>query len=358
MKKIKERGKSLWQRFKGKMPHVEICFSKLKMKSKASKAALVLVPLVLIGAGVGVGIGLTQNTNAPVSKVDVTNYKNRRIYLVSNDNITIPLTVSLLKRATPGEEIRDIFNLLKTDSKAGSNSIKGLIPASTKLNSLEIFNDELILDVSKEFLDYEKSSEVNLLESITYTFADFPDVKMLSIYVDGEKLEKMPKNNTVIPDFLQKRFGINRQTDDISNIANKQMVNIYYTKNIDDKSYLVPVSHYVDSNLSMEKQLIEAVSSTVENSLGLTICDEYTFLDDTQEDDNDKEFNLTVKQDALVNEGVVKKSLLDIISLTINDSYNKVAVNFYIEDETVMVEGVVSQDTYEVSNLIYNSVAI
>lgn len=355
---MKERGKSIWKKIKGKLPHVEVCFSKLKTKSKAKKAALLLVPLALVGAGIGVGVGLTQGKSQPVTKVDLSNYKNRKIYLVSDDKVTIPLTVSLLKRATPGEEIKDLFNLLKTDSRANTNSIKGLIPAATKLNSLEVFKDELILDVSKEFLDYEKSSEVNLLESLTYTFGDYPDIKMLSLYVDGEKLEKMPKNNTVIPDFLQKNFGINRNVDDITKVSNKQMVNIYYTKTIDKKDYLVPVSQYVDKTLTPEAQLMQAVAGTVDTSLGLKLCDEYNYLEEEQDDKDDKKFNLKVKNDALIEEGVVNKTLFDLVSLTINDSYEKQQVNFYIDDQAMMVEGIVSTETYDVSNLVYNSIKI
>ncbi|HBD06011.1 MAG TPA: hypothetical protein DCY93_01185 [Firmicutes bacterium] len=358
MKKIKERGKSLWQRIKDKMPHMEVCFSKLKVKSKAGKLAFIFVPLILIGAGVGFGVGLTQGHKAPVTKVDLTNYKNRRIYLVSNDNMTIPLTVSLQKRATVGEEIRDIFNLLKTDSRANTNSIKGLIPANTKLNSLEVFNDELVLDVSKEFLDYEKSSEKNLLESLTYTFGEYPDIEMLSIYVDGERLVKMPKNNTVVPDFLEKSFGINRNVNNATDISGKKMVNVYYTKTIDEKDYLVPVSQYVDAKQSEELQLVSAISANIDPTLGLKLCSEYSYIDATQKDEDSTNINLAVNKEALVEEGVVKKSLFELVSLTLEDSYDTKAVNFYVEDEKMMVQGIVSPETYEVSSMIYNTIEL
>ena len=198
MKEIDVREKSIVEKIKKKFPQLEVAFVKRK---KPGKAALVIVPLLLtaLGTGVGLGIYYNQKPNEPVDVIKQDTGENHRIYLVANDKTTVPLTVKTKKRNTIGENLKDLFNLLKTDSKANTNSIKGIVPAETKVNAIEVFNDELILDVSEEFLNYEPTKEVNILESLVYTFSEFPSINMLSIYVNGEKLEKMPQKNTLVP---------------------------------------------------------------------------------------------------------------------------------------------------------------
>ena len=54
MKKLKEKGPSLKERIKNKIPRIYFCFK--TNKSKVGKAAFVIVPLVVAAVGAGVGI--------------------------------------------------------------------------------------------------------------------------------------------------------------------------------------------------------------------------------------------------------------------------------------------------------------
>lgn len=359
MKKIKVRNKNWFRRAKDKLPSVSVCFSKLKVKSKIGKVAFVVVPLILAGGGVALGVTLTQREDKPVNKVDTDiNKETRRVYLASNDHLTIPLTVKMDKRATVGEQIKEIFNLLKTDSKANTNSIKGVIPASTKLNSLEVFNDELVLDVSSEFLEYDQSQEVNVLESLIYTFSEYPNINMLSLYVDGKKLDKMPKTNLSIPDFLDSRYGINRDHKNTTDIAGKNMLNVYYTKTYDEVSYLIPVSQYVSATDNLEVQFVNAINESVDSSKGLKPSEVYQYIEKTQTNTNKEKFVLNLKETAMKEEGVIKKDIYDIVSLTIDEYSDDLQVSFTVEDEEMMVEGILDPNSYSVSDLIYNQVKL
>lgn len=356
---MKLREKSRWQRFKDKLPKMELCFSKLKIKSKVGKVAFVIVPLVLAGASIGIGVNLLNKEDKPVTKVETgANTKNRRIYLASNDNLTIPLTVKLAKRGTAAEELIEIFNLLKTDSKANTTSIKGLIPKDTKLNSLELFNDELILDVSSEFLNYDESKEINILESLVYTFSEYPEVNMLSIYVDGERLLKMPKTETVIPEFLETSFGINRDHRNTTDVAGKNRFNIYYTKTYDGASYLVPVSQYVENEGDVEVQLLKASKERVPSTYGLELASAYNHLATTQKNTEDSKLTINLNSSAMKEEGVIKKEVYDIVSLTLEEYQENLEVSFYVEEIEMMVEGLIDTSTYEVSDLIYNAIEL
>lgn len=357
MKKLQEKGPSLLARIKEKMPRVHVALNPLK--KNWGKIAFVITPLAVAAVGAGVGIMLTRDKGGPKTNIEVVGDRvNRRIYLVSNDNLTIPLTVSLNKRDTVQEQMVEVFGLLKENSKAAQTSIKGVIPKDTKLNGLEVFEKELILDVSKEFLNYSTTDESKLLESVVYTYLEFPEVDMVSLYVDGERLSKLPKQDTVVPMCMREQIGINRESKKASEIAGKQMINVYYQKTIDSKNYLVPVSQYVDKGVSLETQLVNAIDSKLNEDRGLKELSDYSLVSQIQSDESNDKFVLNVKESALVEEGVVKRSLYDLVSLTMKDLVEAKEISFVIDAEEMMVEGLLNPDSYEVSNYIYNQVEI
>ena len=327
-------------------------------KSKVGKAAFVIVPLVVAAVGAGVGIYFGEKGKAPTQVEVTTNKVNHRIYLVSSDNLTIPLTVSLNKRDTIQEEMLEVFSLLKEDSKANSNSIKGLIPKDTKMNSLELFDNELTLDLSKEFLEYNANNESKLLESIVYTYSEFPGVDMVTLYVDGQRVEKLPKNNTVVPMCATTSIGINRESKSASEIAGKQMINVYYQKTIDDKNYIVPVSQYVSKETTSELQFVNAINTPLTEKRGLTKLSDYELINKIQDDNDDNKFVLNLKDDSLVEKGVVKRSLYDLVSLTLDGFVDSKEISFKVENEEMMVEGLLDPEVYEVSSYIYNQVQL
>lgn len=356
MKKLKEKGPSLKERIKNKIPRIYFCFK--TNKSKVGKAAFVIVPLVVAAVGAGVGIYFGEKGKAPTQVEVTTNKVNHRIYLVSSDNLTIPLTVSFNKRDTIQEEMLEVFSLLKEDSKANSNSIKGLIPKDTKMNSLELFDNELTLDLSKEFLEYNANNESKLLESIVYTYSEFPGVDMVTLYVDGQRVEKLPKNNTVVPMCATTSIGINRESKSASEIAGKQMINVYYQKTIDDKNYIVPVSQYVSKETTSELQFVNAINTPLTEKRGLTKLSDYELINKIQDDNDDNKFVLNLKDDSLVEKGVVKRSLYDLVSLTLDGFVDSKEISFKVENEEMMVEGLLDPEVYEVSSYIYNQVQL
>ena len=355
-KKLKEKGPSLKERIKNKIPKAFVCFK--ASKSKIGKVAFVVVPLVVAALGAGIGIYFSEKGNVE-NKVEVTTNKvNHRIYLVSSDNLTIPLTVSLNKRDTVQEEMLEVFSLLKENSKANSNSIKGIVPKDTKVNSLELFDNELALDLSKEFLNYNTNNESKLLESIVYTYSEFPGVDMITLYVDGQRVEKLPKNNTIVPMCATTTIGINRESKSASDIAGKQMINVYYQKMLDNKNYIVPVSQYVSKETTSELQFVNAINTPLTEKRGLTILSDYKLISTVQENKDNDKFVLNLKDDSLVEKGVVKRSLYDLVSLTLDGFIDSKEISFKVEDEEMMVEGLLDPEIYEVSNYIYNQVKL
>lgn len=182
--------------------------------TKKRKIILIFIPILvlLVILGFLVAFKLDRNsdndTNLSNEESEVA-YTYTNVYLKDNDNMLIPLSVKYQTIDNKAEELMYVMSLLKEDSEISSNKFKGLIPSSTKINSMELKNDILNINFSSEFKNYDSKDELRILESLTWTFNDLDYVKGITLSIDNNKLNAMPINNTPINGILTKQLGIN-----------------------------------------------------------------------------------------------------------------------------------------------------
>ena len=75
--------------------------------------------------------------------------------------------------------------------------LEGTIPKDTKINSIQLDKDTLIIDLSEEFikLDLEKTQEANAIYSIVNTLTELKEVTSIKILIDGEENKKIENGN-------------------------------------------------------------------------------------------------------------------------------------------------------------------
>lgn len=75
--------------------------------------------------------------------------------------------------------------------------LEGTIPKDTKINSIQLDKDTLIIDLSEEFikLDLEKTEEANAIYSIVNTLTELKEVTSIKILIDGEENKKIENGN-------------------------------------------------------------------------------------------------------------------------------------------------------------------
>ena len=155
---------------------------KLNRREKILKyTAIVLLPTLAIASCVVLGFrefNAKKGGGTTNQVVITTNGIKRKIFLVSEDNYTVPITVTLDQRTTLQQEILDVFDLLKTSSKANSTYVSGFINDNTKITSFNLSNKVLELNLSEEFLD-SKYNDVNVIEALTLTFLQFDEIDEL-----------------------------------------------------------------------------------------------------------------------------------------------------------------------------------
>lgn len=348
--KIEERKKR-----KNLFPSLVIMSSK-----KAKKIALITIPSLFLVVGIGIGISFMNNDRVIEKEVVIETSKTyHRVYLLSNDDYVIPLSVKMDKRQTTQEELLEVFSCLKTSSKIATNNLHGYIPDDTKINQLLIDNGHLIIDMSKEFLDYSETNELKMLESLTYTFLDFNDIDSLSLKVDGNLLSLLPKNNIIINNPLTLELGINKPVMSPLSTLNKASSIVYYAKRINGQSYYVPMTVLTDKEDSRIKDFYNATKVKQSITTGLSSLATYQQIDYQIEPlVSDNDIVIGVTDDSLMEEGIIKEDIYELLLMSFSLMGIDQTVSLQVNGESYEVNGYGHDDTVPVSSVYYNEVAI
>ena len=352
MSNIFKKVKSL---FKGKMV---VALSPKKEKINKIIKYSFCFGLPLLGAVLGSTLGIMEyNKNKePQSNVVVELKKdqvNRRVYLISNDNLTIPLSVSLDKKATLQEQILDVYNLLKVNSKVSNEYVSGFISDEIKMNKIEVKEGILTLDFSENILSPEFNQN-KILEALTMSFVSFEEIDGLEILINGTKLNELV--SVYIPDILDEKYGINQNYMYTSSILNKEKQVIFYNRKYNENyEYMVPVTVYCDKGNSVNQTFVNATKVNQPVSSLLTNIDTYKSLENLQ---SGEEHSYAIKTSGLIDESCVDKELFELITLSYDLMGINEKVSFTLEGEVVAVDGIYQEEDALVNNIIYNSVEI
>ena len=330
---------------------------KLTKREKVLKyTAIILFPVLAITSGVVLGFReYNKEKNKISTEVTVTtDGVKRKIFLVSNDNYTIPITVNMNQRSTLQQEIMDVFDLLKTSSKANSKYVTGFINDNTKINSFNLENKTLELDLSKDFFD-TKLNGVNVIEALTLTYLQFDEIESLRLLVDGKEVTEF--NSTPLPSYLDYGFGINQQMYSIRDIIGKQKVVVFGKRTYDaNNQYLIPVSVYATKGKSQNITFANAVKQSFPTSSQLKKVDLYQGINVKQ--DESENFSLSVNSSSLSDENYVNRDLFDLVNMSLDFMNINETVSFTLEGESIQVDGVYELESYSVSSCIINEVQI
>lgn len=314
--------------------------------------------LPLLGAVLGSTIGIIQYNKNKIPQTDVVveltkDEVNRRVYLISTDNLTIPLSVSLEKKTTLQEQLMDVYNLLKVNSKVENEFLKGYIPEDIKMNKMEVKDKILTLDFSENILN-DSFNQNKILEALTLSFVSFDEIDGIEVCVNGTKLNEML--TSYIPDILDKNFGINQDYYYTSSIIGKEKQVVFYNRTYSKNySYMVPVTVYCDKEESVNQTFVNATKVNQPVSSQLKKIETYKALERIQ---SGEDHIYSINNSGLIDEEVVSKDLYDLVSLSYELMGIEQKVSFTLEGEVLAVDGIYNEEDALVSNIIYNSVEL
>ena len=185
------------------------------------------------------------------------------IFLVDNKNYVA--RTSFVKNSSETiEQTKEIIEALTKNTKKSSyirDGFKPIIPDGTKILDLKLEENILTINFSKEFLNINESDEEKMIEAIIYSLTEIKDVKKISIFVEGNKLIKLPNSNKKLPDYLDKTYGINKIYN-LDSLKETTKTTIYYLSKNKDYYYYVPVTKVSNEKTERVEIIIKELKST------------------------------------------------------------------------------------------------
>lgn len=181
-------------------------------------------------------------------------HKTMDIYLIDNHDY-VAMTKINSNSSNSYDQIPELINSLTIGNNNDNlpEGFKAIIPENTKLLEYDLKDNLLKVNFSKEFLNINSESENKMIEALVYSLTTIKEVKNVMIFVEGERLLKLPNSGKPLDIYLNRNYGINKVID-INDIHDTSMVTIYYLSKQNDY-YYIPVS-YISNNKSDKIEII------------------------------------------------------------------------------------------------------
>lgn len=183
------------------------------------------------------------------------------LYLILNDSYVSRCNV-LKTSDNLNDLIKEVIENLTIDSN-NTNIPKGfkkVIPKNTKVKDISISDGLLKINFSKEVLNVSLENEEKMLEAIIYSLTEIKDVNKIMIFVEGELLKNLPNSKKILPNILDRSYGINK-TYDISSFKDVTKVTTYYVSKNEDNIYYTPVTSLSNDKKEKIEIIIEKLKS-------------------------------------------------------------------------------------------------
>ncbi len=303
------------------------------LKRKAFKK--IIISLSCLGI-LGI-LYIFPNKNESIkTNISHSNSENNIVYLIDN-NKYISRVSTILTSKSKEDKIKEIINILTIDSNNYiREGFKKVIPKNTKLLNLEIQDQLVKLNFSKELLNVDIYNEEKMIEAIVYSLTSLDNIKYISIYVEGSILNKLPNSNKKLPTILDRSIGINKEYN-INNINNTTKTTIYYLSKYNDYYYYVPVTKINNDDISKIEIIIkELTSSKMLNTNLISYLNSNTEL--LSYNETDKSLLLNFNENILddINTNNILEEVSYSINLSIKDNYDDVdSVLYYVNDKII-----------------------
>ena len=272
--------------------------------------------------------------NKSISYVDENSFEV--IYLIDKNNyvseVSIPIDNEQLE-----EKLKEKLEIL-TDNKRKNklpNGFKSIIPENTKINSLDIKDGVCTVDFSKEILGVSSIDEEKLIEAIIFTLTEDESISKVILKVEGKTLERLPNSNKLLPNILDRSYGINKDYD-INSLYNLTKTTIYYNSEEDGIKYYVPVTKITNKNDEKVTVIVNELKSSLLYQSNLS-----SYLNGKAElkkyELEEEVMNLTFNDKIF--DSIYDKNILEEVVYTIGKSvkenYNVKSVVFYVDDKEI-----------------------
>lgn len=260
------------------------------------------------------------------------------IYLLDNNNYLSRTKISASNKDLISKST-DLIEALITDGKKKDiikSGFKPLLPKGTKLLNVSLKDKILTIDFSSEFNNVTAEQEEQIIESLTYTLTSIDGIDKIAIYVNGTKLTKLPKSKKLLPDYLDKEYGINKKYE-LTSLNDIYSYTVYYVNTYNNESYYTPVTKYINNdNQDKVKIIIDELSTSITYETNLmSYLDTNVKLLDYEIIDNKIKLNFNNLILSDITSNIILEEVIYTIGLSLCDELNVEEVIFHVHDEEI-----------------------
>jgi hypothetical protein len=276
-----------------------------------------------------------NDNNKITKKISYVNYelKNNEIYLLDKNNY---LTRIKIPTNNEGNKlVEELINILNCNNTSKiPNGLKCILNSNTKINNINIKNNTLKIDLSKDLLDVDESLEEKSIEALVYSLTSIDGINNIIIYIDGKILSKLPKSNTTLPSTLNREFGINKKYN-LTNTQNISKTTIYYVNKTNDNIFYTPITLISNDTREKIEIIIDELSNKlIDNNLNSYLNSDTKVLNSRIENNTMYiNFNENIL-DGFDNNDILEE-VIYTISLSINDNYDIKNVFFDVNNKEI-----------------------
>ena len=257
----------------------------------------------------------------------ITNLANSSIYLLDENNLLVKTKI-LLDNEDTTKDIKDIItNLTIGSGNIFPDNLYGVIPKNTKLNNIIIEDNVVTLDFSKELLNVDTNKSNALIESIVYSVTELDNINKVIITVENKELQTYPNSDKTITFPIDRSIGINNKYT-YSSLNNLVKVVIYYQELINNDTYYVPVTKYLNDDKEKIDIIIEELTTSYiyEDNLSSILNENVKLTDKELTDD----LLILDFNDALLENGELKEEVVYLLSYSVFANYDINTVSFRV----------------------------
>lgn len=259
------------------------------------------------------------------------------IYLLDDHSFLARTTVAISSQEIE-KKAKELLQVLIKDGNGESkipSGFQSILPSDTEILSLELVDDIMKVNFSKNLLDIKEELEEKMIEAIVYTLTSIEGVNKVIIYVDGDILSRLPKTGIHLPGTLDRSYGINKEYN-LESFKNVNSVTVYYVSKYNNDTYYVPVTKYLNDDREKIKIIIDELASAplYNTNLMSYLSGNISLLATEQELDSlSLVFNEYLFNDA--NSKNILEEVIYSISLSVGDNYDVKEVIFEVNDEEI-----------------------
>lgn len=262
----------------------------------------------------------TLRTNLEIE--DITFLSTNHVYLMNKNNLLVKTDI-FIEEDTKEEQIKSIINYLTLDNQSTPTGLKGYIPENTKINNVVIDKKHVWIDFSKEFLNNTEEESL-IITGIVYSILDIEELEELSITVEEQYISGYEEK-------LTKKIGINKEYQ-LKSTNNIEKVVIYYIDLIDNNSYYVPITKYINDNREKVEIIVDELKSTSTYHVISYLNPEVELLDYKEETNT---LFLNFNKAFLETNKTIQQKTLNTIAYSIFDNYDVNLIIFEVENKEI-----------------------